>query len=171
MSKSIPGREDRRRELTMWVLVIADQAGVPALEALDRFERAFVHEHTTPSAREASEYFQIERYEDYLPDPGSWITVRPRIAELIGHLDSEAERIDELIVAASPRWRLDRMPLIDRTLLRIGVLELAYMKRPRPRATINGLIELSKRFGSETTPAFVNGILDQIRRNLEIPFA
>jgi N utilization substance protein B len=62
------------------------------------------------------------------------------------------------------------MPLIDRTILRMGVAELLGEK-PRPRATLNGMIELAKQVGGEGTPAFVNGILDQIRRNLNIPFA
>ena len=79
--------------------------------------------------------------------------------------------IDAKIGEASPRWRLDRMPVVDRTLLRIGVAELLFTSKPRPRATINSLIELAKRFGSETTPAFVNGILDQIRRDAGVPFA
>lgn len=171
MSTSIPKREDRRRELTLWVLCIADQAGVSAREALDRFERAYVGPIPTPSAKQASEFYRVERFEDYLPETEAWDAVRPRIVRMMTDLDREKERVDKLIADASPRWRLDRMPLIDRTLLRIGVMELVYSKKPRPRATINGLIELAKRFGSDTTPAFVNGILDQIRRDLDIPFA
>jgi N utilization substance protein B len=62
------------------------------------------------------------------------------------------------------------MPPIDRTLLRIGVAELISTDRPRARGTVNGLMEIAKRYGEEQTPRFVNGILDQVRRNLNIPF-
>lgn len=170
MTQTIPDREDRRRELTLWVLVIADQTGVAATEAFQRFERAFVDETVPPSSSEASEYFQIERLEDYLPTPGDWTRIRGRVLKLVEQYDADRTRVDELIVAASPRWRMDRMPVIDRTLLRVGVLEFLHLPTPRPRATINGLIEVAKRFGSESTPAFVNGILDEIRRKLDLPF-
>lgn len=170
MAGRTPQREDRRRELTLWILVGADMTGVPGPTARAYFERAFVGVVPPPSAREASEWFAVERFEDYLPDPEEWDALLHRIDRVIDDLTSHADEVDAVITAASPRWRIDRMPVIDRTLLRIGVAELLYADKPRPRATINGLIELAKRFGSETTPAFVNGILDQIRRDRDIPF-
>ncbi len=171
MSEGIPQREDRRRELTLWVLVAADGCKISAAEGVDRFERAFVGPMLEASPQEASPYFRIERFEDHLPDEEGWTEHRPGISRVAHDFEDHSAQIDELIQAASPRWRLDRMPLIDRALLRIGVTELMHADKPRPRATINGLIELAKRYGSPTTPAFVNGILDQIRRDKEIPFA
>lgn len=145
--------------------------GLEPARALAHFERAFVGAVPSPNAREASEHFRVERFEDYLPSPAEWSEQGPAVGRVVASVADKRDEIDRAIVAASPRWRLDRMPVIDRTLLRIGVAELCFSGKPRPRATINGLVELAKRFGSETTPAFVNGILDQIRRDREIPFA
>lgn len=145
--------------------------GVAGADAFALFERAFVAPVPPASAREASEVFAIERFEQYLPEPEEWERTRDRVLRVVEDVASHADDVDETIRKASPRWRLDRMPVIDRTLLRIGVAELLYADKPRARATINGLIELAKRFGSDTTPAFVNGILDQIRRDHGIPFS
>lgn len=163
-------REDYRRQLTLWVMVTAETSSVAPSTALSRVEEAFVGVVPPAGPTERSEYFAIERFEDYLPTPQRWNTQRERIAAAIAVIEANAEKIDEIIVAASPKWRLERMPLIDRTLLRMGVGEML-AEKPRARATLNGMIELAKQFGGDSTPAFVNGILDQIRRNLNIPFA
>jgi N utilization substance protein B len=171
MTDAIPRREDRRRELSLWVLVGSDACALSAAGGVDRFERAFVGPIPPPSDNEASAHYRIERFEDYLPNDEAWAEHRSGVLRVVQDFEDNAVEVDSTIQAASPRWRLERMPMIDRALLRIGVSELLYADKPRPRATINGLIELAKRYGSPTTPAFVNGILDQIRRDREIPFS
>lgn len=171
MSDGIPKREDRRRELSLWVLVAADACALSGNESMRLFEDAFVGSPPPASPNEASEYFRIERFEDYLPNEDGWDAHRVGVEEIVSSLTENAGEVDALIKSASPRWRLERMPIIDRALLRMGVAELVFSATPRPRATINGMIELAKRYGSPTTPAFVNGILDQIRRDRDIPFA
>ena len=171
MTEAIPKREDRRRELSLWVLVAADACGLTADSGVGRFERAFVGPIVPASASEASAHYRVERFEDYLPTEAGWAEHRSGVLRVIQDMEDNSEEVDATIQAASPRWRLERMPMIDRAILRIGVSELLYADKPRPRATINGLIELAKRYGSPTTPAFVNGILDQIRRDREIPFS
>jgi N utilization substance protein B len=79
-----------------------------------------------------------------------------------------AERIaeiDQVITAASDNWRLARMSLVDRNILRLGVFELRYRPDTPPRVAINEAVELAKRFGTEDSAAFVNGILDRIARD------
>jgi transcription termination factor NusB len=163
-------REDYRRQLTLWVMVTAETSSIAPSTALQRVEEAFVGDVPPPGPTERTEYFAVERFEDYLPSPPRWSAQRERIAAACRVLEDNAVRIDQIIVAASPKWRIERMPLIDRTLLRMGVGEMI-SEKPRARATLNGMIELAKQFGGDSTPAFVNGILDQIRRNLNIPFA
>jgi len=70
--------------------------------------------------------------------------------------------IDEHIRAASEHWRLERMARVDRNVLRIGVFEL--LERPEvPRAVIiDEAVELAKRYGTEDSGKFVNGVLDRI---------
>lgn len=73
--------------------------------------------------------------------------------------------IDGLIVAASANWRVERMTRVDRNVLRVGAYELARcLEIPRPVA-IDEAVELAKRFGTEESSSFVNGVLDRIADN------
>lgn len=162
--------EDRRRELTLWVLYSAEFNGLAPLEALTAVEQAIVGSAEPLTPRQVSPYHRVERFDDFLPEPEEWSAMRDEVTETVHLVSLQLALIDGHIRNASPRWRLDRMPPIDRTLLRIGVAELISTDRPRARGTLNGLMEIAKRYGEEQTPRFVNGILDQIRRNLNIPF-
>jgi N utilization substance protein B len=73
------------------------------------------------------------------------------------------EELDALIARYSQHWRLERMAAVDRNLLRLAIYELLYQSKVPPKVVINEAIELAKRYGSEDSGAFVNGILDQIR--------
>jgi N utilization substance protein B len=79
---------------------------------------------------------------------------------VVGH----CQEIDRLIEKYSENWRLDRMNMIDRTILRIATFELLYCEEIPPKVTLNEAIELGKRFGSEDSGSFINGILDRIQR-------
>ncbi|WP_437575709.1 transcription antitermination factor NusB [Sorangium sp. So ce887] len=74
--------------------------------------------------------------------------------------------VDEAIRKASTNWRLERMARVDRNVLRLGAWEL--MNHPEvPRAVIlDEAVELAKRYGSEESGAFVNGVLDRVAENL-----
>ena len=74
--------------------------------------------------------------------------------------------LDEIIASASENWRLVRMSLVDRNILRLGVFELRFRPETPPRVAINEAVELAKRFGTEDSAAFVNGVLDRIARDL-----
>ena len=78
-----------------------------------------------------------------------------------GVLDHRQE-IDGIIEGHSENWRLKRMPLVDRNILRIATFELLYCEEIPPKVTLNEAIELAKRFGSEESGSFINGILDRI---------
>src|SRR3954463_13227065 len=74
----------------------------------------------------------------------------------------ELERVDEAIRKASTNWRLERMARVDRNVLRLGAWELERSQEV-PRAVIlDEAVELAKRFGSEESGSFVNGVLDRI---------
>ncbi len=74
--------------------------------------------------------------------------------------------IDELIEKFSEHWRLDRISIIDRNILRMAIFELLFRKDIPPRVTLNEAIDLGKRFGSEDSSAFINGILDRIQKEV-----
>ncbi len=78
------------------------------------------------------------------------------------------EEIDRLIGEAAEHWRIGRMALVDRNLLRMATYELGWLGDDVPlKVAINEAIELAKRFSTEQSGAFVNGVLDRIRRTLE----
>src|SRR6516162_2338436 len=74
----------------------------------------------------------------------------------------DLEKVDEAIRKASTNWRLERMARVDRNVLRLGAWELTHAADV-PRAVIlDEAVELAKRFGSEDSGAFVNGVLDRV---------
>ncbi len=74
--------------------------------------------------------------------------------------------LDEIIRKYAKNWRLDRMAIVDRNILRIGVYELKFVYDVPPKVAINEAIELGKRFGSEDSAPFINGILDAVNKDL-----
>ena len=81
---------------------------------------------------------------------------------VLGVLEHSQE-IDRLIEQYSENWRLDRMSIIDRNILRMATFELLYREDIPPKVTLNEAIELGKRYGSEDSGSFINGILDRIQ--------
>src|SRR5947209_8731248 len=77
--------------------------------------------------------------------------------------------IDTRLTAAAENWRLPRMAAVDRNVLRLGAYELLYTPETPASVALNEAIELARRFGSEGSPAFVNGVLDKLRRNAAPP--
>jgi N utilization substance protein B len=85
---------------------------------------------------------------------------------LVRGVDAQRESIDQVIREASEHWRLERMPAVDRTVLRLGAYELIHLQDTPVRVVLNEAVELAKRFGSADSPAFVNGVLDHIARRV-----
>jgi N utilization substance protein B len=86
--------------------------------------------------------------------------------QLVRGVRADADKLDERIRAASQNWRLERMARIDRNALRLGAYELL-TRTDVPRAVIlDEAVELAKRFGSDESSKFVNGVLDRIADDL-----
>lgn len=79
---------------------------------------------------------------------------------------AEYGKFNELIAHQSDHWKLERMAFVDRNILRSAVYELTYLDDVPSSVTINEAVEIAKRFGTEESGAFINGILDQIWKNL-----
>ena len=79
--------------------------------------------------------------------------------------------LDALIQEASEKWRLERMPKVDRGLLRLGAWELAHRLDVPVPVILDEAIELAKRFGTQESPSFVNGVLDKIATRIRRPGA
>lgn len=77
------------------------------------------------------------------------------------------ERIDQRIEQAADRWRLERLAVVDRSVLRLAATELLEFGDVPSRVTLDEAIELAKRYSTEKSGAFVNGVLDRILSELE----
>jgi transcription antitermination protein NusB len=85
-------------------------------------------------------------------------------AELVSGTLRDIPQLDALLEKHAANWKITRMSLIDRNLLRMATYELLHFPNIPESVTINEAIELAKQFGTAETPAFINGILDAIKQ-------
>jgi N utilization substance protein B len=76
------------------------------------------------------------------------------------------EQIDRTIGECAEHWELDRMAVVDRNILRLAVYELGWRSEVPPKVAINEAIEIAKKFGTQESSRFINGILDRVHREL-----
>lgn len=84
------------------------------------------------------------------------------VIEIIQGVIKYKANLDELIAQYAPEWPLDQVASIDRNILRIALWEMALHPDTPIKVIINEAVELSKAFGSESTPRFVNGVLGSL---------
>ncbi len=85
---------------------------------------------------------------------------------LISKIDKKKAVIDEMIEKSAPEWPIEKINKIDLAILRLSVFEMLEKKTP-PKVIIDEAVELAKEFGSENSPAFVNGVLGSIYKKIE----
>ena len=83
-------------------------------------------------------------------------------AELVRGVQAHRDRIDELLAAYAEGWTLDRMPAVDRNVLRIGAYELLWADGVPDGVAISEAVELAKDLSTDGSPAFVNGLLAKL---------
>ena len=88
--------------------------------------------------------------------------VAPYAADLVRGVTVHAARIDELISQYAEGWTLDRMPAVDRNVLRIGVYELLWADDVPDAVAISEAVLLAQDLSTDASPAFVNGLLARI---------
>ncbi len=84
--------------------------------------------------------------------------------DLVRGTHENLSKIDELISKYTTNWEIKRIAVIDKNILRMGVLELLYKEDIPPKVAINEAIELAKKYGDIDSGKFVNGILDKVRK-------
>ena len=99
--------------------------------------------------------------------------VRAFTDDILAGIFDHKEELDARIEKFSENWTLCRMAVIDRNLLRMAASEILYSKTVPPKVAIDEAVEIAKRFGTEDSPNFVNGILDRFLKELnsELPQA
>ena len=136
------GQRRKSREIALQMLYQLEMTGQPPQLVIDLFyELAWSNEEKSPDFAEG---------------------VRPFAEHLLNGVYDHRDELDRMIVAASENWRLERMSIIDRNVLRIALFEMLYCPEIPPKVSINEAIDLGKTFGSPDSGAFINGILDHL---------
>jgi len=105
--------------------------------------------------------------EEFVPGQSDNVFMGNLLKGVIG----KCKDLDSIIEKAAPDWPIDRISIIDRNILRIGLYELLFADRAQvpPKVAINEAIELGKNYGSETSSKFVNGVLGAVYREMGEP--
>lgn len=93
--------------------------------------------------------------------------VRDFATALANGVAASVQEIDQLIAEAAEHWRIERMAVVDRLILRLAVYEFLHEKETPAKVIINEALELARTFSTDEAVKFINGILDGIRRTLE----
>ena len=133
------GARRRSRELAMQVLFYMDMSRSDSKELLELYCKNF------PISKKILPFFL-------------------ELVKGVIHLKSE---IDSIIERFSSNWKISRMSCVDRNILRIAVYELLFCKDIPSKVSINEAIDIGKKFGTEDTGAFINGILDGVNMAIE----
>ena len=140
------GHRRKSREIALQMLYQLEMTGQPPHEVIDL-------------------YYQIVSGEDG-KSADLAEAVRPFAEQLVNGVYQHRDELDAMIVAASENWRLERMSIIDRNVLRIALFEMLYCPEIPPKVSINEAIDLGKTFGSPDSGAFINGVLDRLLREV-----
>jgi transcription antitermination protein NusB len=115
--------------------------------------------------------WEIGRQEPRRIEDGFWMIARSEKAtrafanELFEGTVAGAAELDALVAAHAQNWRLERIAVVDRAILRLAAYELRAAKTP-PKVVLDEAVELAKKFSSEDASSFVNGVLDGLLQSL-----
>jgi N utilization substance protein B len=89
--------------------------------------------------------------------------------DLITGMQAQSKELDRLIDLYSKNWKLNRMAVVDRNIIRLALFEMHFRKDIPPVVSINEAVEIAKRFSTDDSGKFVNGLLDRARQDLTRP--
>ena len=92
---------------------------------------------------------------------------RPFFIKLVNGVLGAKDQIDALVERFSQNWTINRMSCVARNVMRIAVYEMIYCHDIPPKVSINEAVDIGKKFGTQESGAFINGIMDSIRETLE----
>ena len=124
-----------------------------AMQAL--FQIEMTQDHSTEAIELFCKHFRVPK------------NAKPFFLRLVKGVKEFQHEIDPLITSFSDHWKINRMSRADRNIMRIAVYELLFCDDIPPKVSINEAIDIGKKFGTEESGAFINGILDSIRISLE----
>src|SRR5690242_11797748 len=150
------GPRRRSREIALQILHQIDVAGVPENDADVDGTIARYFEHLAMKGGPAHE-------EDDDDGTGELATKidRPLVQELVRGVTQHWAELDDTLTKLSQNWRLERMAVVERNVIRIALYELKYCETVPVNVVLNEAIELAKRYGTAEGAAFTNGLLDR----------
>ncbi|MFH9608814.1 transcription antitermination factor NusB [Streptomyces sp. DH8] len=104
-----------------------------------------------------ADWVRLSRTDDRQPPVGEFTM------ELVEGYAQYADRIDDLIVTYAVDWEIDRMPVVDRNILRLGAYELIWLDETPDAVVIDEAVQLAKEFSTDDSPSFVNGLLARFK--------
>lgn len=162
------GKRRMAREMAIQMLYQADQAGSPASAVVRAFnvQEFLVERQRAESADGEATPAPVRLSED---DLRTGRDAFEHASALVQGTRERLEEIDGLIRAQAENWRLERMPPVDRNILRLAVYELLHEPDVPQLVVVDEAVELAKRFGSEQSGRFVNGLLDGLIKRHAFP--
>lgn len=148
------GPRRRSREIALQILHQIDVSGAPASDADVDLMIARYFEHLAMKGGPAREEDEDEA------DVAAKID-RPLVQELVRGVTQHWAEIDETLTNLSQNWRLERMAIVERNVIRIALYELKYCENVPVNVVLNEAVELAKRYGTAEGAAFANGLLDR----------
>jgi transcription antitermination protein NusB len=136
----MPARH-RSRQRALQVLFLWDLRKQPIGEAISAYYATLSSEEDFPLPADPDEFMEA----------------------LVRGVSEKAPDIDRRIVEKSANWRLERMPAVDRNILRMAVYEMSDLSTPAP-VVIDEALELARQFSGDESVSFINGVLDAVHR-------
>src|SRR5215831_2706198 len=124
----------------------------------------YQHDIRGESLPEAIRHFYATLHSEE-DDPGL-ADADPFMEKLAHGTVAKAPEVDKLISDRSANWRLERMSVVDRNILRMAIYEMSELETP-PAVVIDEALELARQFSGDESVAFINGVLDAIRKDPE----
>lgn len=103
-------------------------------------------------------------YEAEIRNDAPPTTLRGKAARIVDGVRTQMPALDEAIAAASDNWRVGRMAPVDRTIIRVGLYELRFEPATPLGVILNEAVDLAKKYSTEQSGAFVNGVLAALAR-------
>jgi len=159
----MPGKRRTAREMALQMLYQSDLGGSSLPQIFATFDISdYLAARRTRSRPAASDDGEARRQRE--------VKEAFRYAKsLVSGTLEHREEIDDLIRAQADNWRLERMPAVDRNILRLAIFEMLYERDVPKLVIVDEAIELAKRFGSEQSGRFVNGLLDGLLKQHPFP--
>jgi N utilization substance protein B len=151
------GPRRRSREIALQILHQMDVGREPSTDVSRMIAHYFAH--LAPSGAPAADE------DDELPGPAPTID-RALIDELERGVSEHRAELDEILTRLSRNWRVERMGIVERNVIRIALYELKYAPNVPVAVILNEAVELAKRYGAAEGGAFVNGLLDRAASEL-----